>query len=79
MIQHKKIVPNPHKHCYQSPGWVNCVNPKLAVGDNEGTESWDGGIDISKSLFVVGNVCLVFGKVYFVCLDTVALGTLAEC
>ena len=53
--------------------------PKLAVGDTEGTESPDGGFGISKSLFVFGNVYLVFGKVYFVCLDIVARETLAEC
>ena len=49
------------------------VHRKLVViGDNEGAESWDVGFGISKSPFA-------FGNVYFVCLDTVEMGTLAEC
>ena len=73
VMQHKQIVANPHKHhCHQSTVGKLCKNWLTVI-----LKAPRAGI--SKSLFVFGNVSLLFGKVYFVCLDTVGWGTLAEC
>ena len=74
VIQHKQIVPNPHKHhCHQStPRWVNCVKTGWRW-------YWrHRELVFPKAYLFLGMCIWYFGK-YFVCLDTVAWGTLAEC